>query len=71
MSALQLSLPIAGLESAQLSLPLPLSLGALDRLEQAMGHALIELRGELRGRDAADAAVEYASWQQHLRPAWC
>lgn len=69
MTTLQFTVPVPGTEPALVMLPQPLTLDALDCVEQAIDHNLGLLRRELGGDARAAGAIECASWQRHLRSA--
>lgn len=58
---------IPGCAPAALTLPQPLTPGALAALEQALASLFVTLRRDLQGERADDAgAIEFDSWRAHL-----
>ena len=67
MSLRRLTLPIPDEDPAMLTLPEALTLGAIGRLELAIGDALRGLRNDLRAAGVVDpASIEVDSWSIHL-----
>ena len=69
MTLHQLTVPVPGTKPALVTLPQPLTLGALIDLEQAIADTLGMWRRDLAGSTRDAGAIEYASWMQRLRPA--
>ncbi len=69
MTSHQLTVPVPGTEPALVTLPQPLTLGALIDLEQAIADTVGMWRRDLAGANREAGAIEYASWMQRLRPA--
>ena len=67
MNTTSMTVPVTGCTPADLTLPQPLSDDALALLEDEIARRLRRLRDDLRGGAGRDAAaIEYASWQDHL-----
>ena len=69
MTSHQLTVSIPGSEPALVTLPQPLTLGALADIELAITDTLGMWRRDLVGATRDAGATEYASWLQQLQPA--
>ena len=69
MTSHQFTVPVPGTEPALVTLPQPLTLGALIALERAIADTLGMWHRDLAGSARDAGAIEYASWMQRLRPA--
>jgi hypothetical protein len=67
MTSQQLTISIPGSAPALVTLPQPLTLGALADIEQAIASTLGMWRRDLLGATRDAGAIEYASWLQQLQ----
>lgn len=66
MTVREVIVPVVGCTTAALTLPQPLTLEALDRLEQGLADRLAGLRRALAGDAAEPGELEFQSWMQQL-----
>lgn len=67
MTLQQTTLPIPNCAPAMLTLPDPLTLDSIGRIEEAIGSLFRMFRKDLRGSaDADPGAIEYDSWSINL-----
>jgi len=68
MTLQQTPLSIPGCAPAMLTLPDPLTLDSIGRLEEAIGSMFSTFRKDLRGQAHDDpGSIEYDSWSVHRR----
>lgn len=68
MTSLHLTVAVPDEGPAVVTLPQPLTVETLGRLEQAIAGTLGMLRRDLCGGAGDAGAIEYASWMPYLRP---